>query len=238
MALSSLPSVPGLSVATPVEASTPRVATLERLRQKIKSREKPDKARLLAFYHQGLDETVYIGAMSSQGYEAVENVAVFAPPGTPLAGQKISDNQQDAINSDLAYLMHGMWLEGDVDGELRHLERDDAWSLRAAKECGPSNRALINAIKDLNPPRDYLRRELQTSLAIGRANTLLFRLAMDLGLGESLLNYLAPSSTEEEKAQAATKLKKVEEVMMEIEAYVDIAQVARNFGIDLKERNA
>jgi len=228
--------VPGAALPTPASApDAPKVMSMAALKARIEARNTPDKARLQTFYHEGLEGFFFVGAMSSPGYLAVENPHQFAPPGSPLAGQLISSPSTDALNRDLAYLMNGAWLE-DENG-LGQMEREAALSLYNGKGNGPSNRALINAIKALNPPREHLNREVATMYAMDSATACVWRVLFQVGLGRALLDYIAPSATPEEKAWAARQIAKAEEVFIDFEPYFRTNDNAATWGFELRPQS-
>jgi hypothetical protein len=225
------PLIPPAKAPSEASIESPKVVSLEGLRAKMTAREKPDISRLSQFFHQGTDETFYIGAMSSAGYGAVENVAQFAPAGTAIAGQKISDHKTDDLNRDLAYLMHAVWLM-ESGGELKRLERPDALALLQTDGCGPSNRALINGIKRLNPPREHLSHEVAVMFAACQTSLILLELMFDLGLEHILLDGIAAP---DERQMAEHGLNQGRDALQSLRPLLNTQTAARTLGITLKD---
>ena len=230
-------SVPALSASSGVPVVAPASGdvtglSLDSFAHQIQARERPDKSHLQAFHHPCFDAPFFIGPMSSKGYLAVDNVAQYIPAG-PQAGQKMSQPIDDGLNRNYAYLMHAVWLESDKG--LVRMTREMASALWEMEGAGPGNRTLVNAIKVLNPPREYLNQQLTNIWAMSTATTIVVRALFQFGLGEVLLNFLAPSSTPEEKAEAAAKIQKVEELVLDFEPYFQTQEMARKVGIFLDD---
>ncbi|RYX83969.1 hypothetical protein EON83_12590 [bacterium] len=204
------------------------VLSLAALREKAKHRTQPERDSLTAFEHKGLGGSLYVGPMSCKGYEAVENPETFGLPGTPVAGKKISTNAEDELNRDLAYLMHGVWAEG-ADG-LQHLSREDAVFLFEGEGFGPSTRALIQHVKNLNPPREELTPRMEGVIASTSIASLVLRTLLDVGWGDAVIHYLAPSSTPEQKAWAEERMAQVQEVVFELGDILGTQDVMDRFG--------
>ncbi len=170
-----------------------------------------------------------LGPMSSEGYFAVENVAQYGPPGTPMQGQRISSGQADAMNRDVAFMMYGIM-------EPR-LTRDDAVALWKQDGCGPANRHMVAQIATLNPPREVLVTEVRASVAMSRMTLVFYRLLREAGALTKLRDWVLGEGTDAEREALATDLNKWEAALVPFEALLEADEAAKAFDIGVYARD-
>ncbi|BCM88727.1 hypothetical protein IAD21_00569 [Abditibacteriota bacterium] len=231
---STVPLIPASQLA-PAENKPPETSQIQSLadfRARVKERECPQIENLVVFPHEALGMTLYLGRMSSQGYIAVENVARYIPHGTQWAGQKMSSNAEDDRNRDIAYLMHAVFFQNEKGFE--RFTRDDAILLMDLDGAGAANRALMHAIRELNPPREELTQQMAGALACTTMATVVVRTLLDIGLGRAIVHFLAPSATEKEKEWAIAQIQQVEEVFLELDAIMGTRDTMNRMGFHPK----
>jgi len=189
-----------------------------------------DRADAQPFLHAGTGDSFVILKMNANGYFAVEAADLPEPltDGWPLADlKKYRDTRRDT-----AYLAHGARVL--VEGEEVALSEEAATELLKGP-WGADNRRLISRIREANPPMEELTRGQAILWGSSATQVVMWRVLMEVGLGKALLNFIAPTATEEEKEWAAEQIQKVQDCLPEFDAYFDTVDAATALGITFKE---
>lgn len=108
--------------------------------------------------------------------------------------------------------------------------------LMTGEGFGPSTNMVLAAAEKVNPPRsDALNYEVALLMGKSALEVMMWRLMFECGLGKALLDWAAPSATDEEKTWAAHQLAKAEETVAELGVYFAVEDAARVEGITFRE---
>lgn len=208
------------------------VSSLSEIKARLAARRERDLSKLPTHYHEALG-TIHIGFLPSEGYHAIEAAEIPQEAwatGTdhawpPEAIQKNIDEKRDR-----AYLRFGV-----ITGDNKRLD-DETIGLLLTGDYGAENRKLINAIKEKNPPREYLAFEVERMFACSQWTCILFEILERAGCLKQLRDFMLTDADSVEGKALAEDLQKWESVLPEFKALMSASDLAKRIGVTVYER--